>query len=399
MSVEPRAEQPPRMDGDVADEFAANLQLLEAREKHNLESRAERARQQAHKLLEARNAATSAKRAAEKERRDAAQAAKMLSKVPARHMAGAARRAASAGSLSPVETEEEEDVEVEEQLLRLRILAAPPRVARTVAAAPARPAAGAAVRTVRPAEPRVPEVQHRQVLTVDFVARGEARVVISSWAAGFVLGPEGVSMRALAAATGTAMRSTLLPERRRTFTILGSRDSVLRTVDVIHQAVERFNLIYDQCTAGFVVSQTQVVDGVSFLFKVPHVVRAAAARARALPMPSPPPEPTNDARPVLAAPLVHTTWATKPASAAPQSWLPPVPQSWLPPVSQSWWPRVARPDDLECVVCMTDLHLPSAERSVLYPCAHDLFCGSCAVAFFRKPCPLCRSVVCGVTLC
>ncbi|KAL4437023.1 hypothetical protein ABPG75_004162 [Micractinium tetrahymenae] len=126
-----------------------------------------------------------------------------------------------------------------------------------------------------------------------------ARLRISLLAAGFVLGPSGCSVRDIISTSAADIRSWTeywqapaggegaaagsggsRATKIRTFVIEGTNRAVVRAINIIHAAVDRYNELCGGLYNGKAVDRTQVIEGVAFFYSPPP--RSAVAWAASL---------------------------------------------------------------------------------------------------------------------
>jgi hypothetical protein len=163
--------------------------------------------------------------------------------------------------------------------------------ARRAAAAPAapRPAPGQ-----RPSGPRRPgegvEDEDQGIIAAEATPTGGARLCVTLLAAGFIIGPAGASVKALAAATGTHVRSWNgavavggRARRVRTLVVEGPPGAVVAALAILDAAVARYKELCGGAHAGRPADRVQRVRGVPFFYAPPPrgaVPLAAPLRAR-----------------------------------------------------------------------------------------------------------------------
>jgi len=102
-----------------------------------------------------------------------------------------------------------------------------------------------------------------------------ARLRITLLAAGFVIGPEGDSVRSISNVTGADVRSRTVPKDAtcprdcREFTIEGSSATVTHALSVLCDAVDRYKQLTEGKYQGQIVPHVQHVSGVDFFYQPP----------------------------------------------------------------------------------------------------------------------------------
>ncbi|GAB4818934.1 hypothetical protein N2152v2_005980 [Parachlorella kessleri] len=154
-----------------------------------------------------------------------------------------------------------------------------------------REAKQAAARGFLPSGKRQPGVgcsdEEQGILHAQSVESGGAKLHITLLAAGFVIGPSGVSVREISRASGADIRSWNdtftqhgTAHQVRCVVVEGRRRAVVMALEIITEAVDRYKDLCEGKFCGHVVDRVQQVHGVSFYYSPPP--RAAVPYAAAL---------------------------------------------------------------------------------------------------------------------
>ncbi|GAB4818924.1 hypothetical protein N2152v2_005970 [Parachlorella kessleri] len=149
----------------------------------------------------------------------------------------------------------------------------------------------AAARGFLPSGKRQPGVgcndEEQGILHAQSVESGGAKLHITLLAAGFVIGPSGVSVREISRASGADIRSWNdtftqhgTAHQVRCVVVEGRRRAVVMALEIITEAVDRYKDLCEGKFCGHVVDRVQQVHGVSFYYSPPP--RAAVPCAAAL---------------------------------------------------------------------------------------------------------------------
>jgi len=102
-----------------------------------------------------------------------------------------------------------------------------------------------------------------------YIATIHARVSLIT--AGFVLGPRGSTIRSIQAACKVTIHSWESDEAARTFIIVGMPRRARAALAIIKEAIERYDCLVDGQYSGRVVSRTQCIQGIQFLYVPPPI--------------------------------------------------------------------------------------------------------------------------------
>eukprot|EP01025_Chloroclados_australasicus_P055194 TRINITY_DN661_c0_g1_i12.p1 TRINITY_DN661_c0_g1~~TRINITY_DN661_c0_g1_i12.p1 ORF type:complete len:211 (-),score=14.96 TRINITY_DN661_c0_g1_i12:193-825(-) len=116
------------------------------------------------------------------------------------------------------------------------------------------------------------------IVVAEITDKGGIRLGITAKAAGFVIGPNGNSIRGICLKTGARSHSWILRSRFENFRqelmlrmmeIEGSLLAIIRAVDIIQTAVGRYADLIEGRVDDLEVDSVQVIEGVNFEYKPP----------------------------------------------------------------------------------------------------------------------------------
>lgn len=119
------------------------------------------------------------------------------------------------------------------------------------------------------------ENEEQAIVATDTMVCGSLVMRVTLLAAGFIIGPSGITIRELQSSTATEIGSRytdpdcMCSRPTRTFTIKGQSDKVREAFAIICKAVDRYKELCEGKYKGIIVRQEQDIQGVRFLYQPP----------------------------------------------------------------------------------------------------------------------------------
>eukprot|EP01025_Chloroclados_australasicus_P063103 TRINITY_DN8323_c0_g1_i2.p1 TRINITY_DN8323_c0_g1~~TRINITY_DN8323_c0_g1_i2.p1 ORF type:complete len:395 (-),score=32.22 TRINITY_DN8323_c0_g1_i2:5477-6661(-) len=117
----------------------------------------------------------------------------------------------------------------------------------------------------------------QKIINAQIMGEGVLVVKITLLAAGFVVGSKGRSIHSIAEQTQTTIKSWTLyynasgevPKALRAFKVCGTTSAILKTMEIINAAVDRYKQLTEGSFVGQSVNRDQVIEGITFEYRPP----------------------------------------------------------------------------------------------------------------------------------